>query len=190
MNKILNILTNKKNINTGNYPEFEGLDFKIIDNLPEGEYNVLPVIMEPTYIKQGTGALKILTYAPTIIEGSLGKINVDAYAPVLIRNSTTKIIGHLRANSIIEGVTNNVDITIAPNLELIAENVGHFNGENNYWKGIQKDAPEGNNGSIVFKNGATNLNFEYDKSTKTTNITETQKNTRKSLIDKMYELFK
>jgi len=190
MSKSLNTLNDQKHVDTGNYPQFKDLDFKVIDNLPEGEYNVLPVIMEPTYIKQGTGALKILTYAPTIIEGSSGKININAYAPVLIRNSTTTIEGYLRADSVIEGITTKVTITVAPNLELIAENVGHFNGENNYWKGIQKDAPEGNNGSILFKNGATNLNFNYDKSTKNTNVTEIQKNTRKGLIAKIYNLFK
>jgi hypothetical protein len=189
MNNILTNLLNDKNIDTGDYPNFKDLDFKIIENLPEGEYNVLPVIMEPTYIKQGTGALKIITYAPTIIEGSSGKININAYAQVLIRNSTTAIEGYLRSDSIIEGIANKVDIKASPNLELIAENVGHYNNENNYWKGIHIDAPYKNNGSILFKNGATNLNFKYDLTIKETDTQISESNNTKGFIQKVYDLF-
>jgi hypothetical protein len=159
MKNILNTILNDKEVDTGNYPFFEDVDFKVVDNLPEGEYH----IKEPTYIKQSTGAINIFAFAPTIIENSLGKLTIHSYAPILIRNPKT-IEGYLRSNAVIEGMATKVDITAASNLELVAENVGEYNGENNHWRGIHKDAPEGNSGSIIFTNGSAKLNFGYDSS--------------------------
>jgi hypothetical protein len=154
-----------RRVDTGDYEDFKGLNFRIIDNLPLGKYMEF-VIEEPTFIRQSTGDIKVTSHAPTVIEGCTGKIIIDGYAPMLIRGSTGGMDSHLRDNSAIEGNTNYIDIKAAPHLELIGDHVSYFNGKYNRWGPVHLNAPEGNKGFILFKGGANRLNFEYDSKLK------------------------
>jgi hypothetical protein len=148
-------------VNTGDYQDFKGLRFRIVDNLPPGKYVEFETD-EPTYIKQSTGPIKVTAKAPTIIEGCTGKITIEGYAPILVRGSRGGMDAHLRENSAIEGTTNYVNIKAAPHLELIADRVSYFNGRYNRWEPVHLNAPEGNSGFILFKGRASSLNFAYD----------------------------
>ncbi len=81
---------------------------------------------------------------------------------MVIEGSTGGMGACLRETSIIKGVTNYINIKAAPYLELIADEVRDVNGRDNYWKPVHFNALNGNEGVILFKGGATSLNFEYD----------------------------
>ncbi|HLC52639.1 MAG TPA: hypothetical protein VJI98_05330 [Candidatus Nanoarchaeia archaeon] len=176
----------ERTVDTGDYQEFRGLRFKIIDRLPPGEYLEFTTD-EPTFIKQSTGAIKVTAKAPTIIEGGTGKITIDGYAPMIVRGSTGGMDAHLRDNSAIEGTANYVNIKAAPHLELIADSVRDFNGKDNQWELVHLNAPEGNRGVILFKGGASSLNFEYDNQA---GLYLPKDTTPKSLVQRARELLK
>ncbi len=176
----------ERKINTGDYQDFKGLKFKIIDNLPPGQY-VEFTTHEPTYIKQSTGAIKVTAKAPTIIEGCTGKIIIDSYAPMLIRGSTGEMKAYLRENTSMEGNTGDINIRAAPYLELIANEVSHFNGKYNRWGPVHLNAPEGNRGFILFKGSSGHLNFEYDTQAKLYLSKDTNSNRLVQIVRKLLE---
>ncbi len=148
-------------VDRSDYSDFKGLRFKIIKDLLPGQYREF-VTEEPTCIEQSTGAIKVTARAPTIILGGTGKITIDGYAPLLVDGSTGGVDAYLRETTAIKGVTDFVNIVATPDLELIAEGVMCFQGSYHWVDSVHFDAPHGNRGKILFKGGASRLNFKYE----------------------------
>jgi len=147
-------------VDTRGYQDFRGLRFKIINDLPPGQYVELTTY-EPTYIDQCTGAIKVTAHAPTIINGCTGEITIDSYAPMLVRGSTRKMQAHLRQNTAIEPGSGEIYIRAAPHLEFVAEFVERFNGWS-YNMPVRIKAPKGKIGAILVKGSPGSLYFGYD----------------------------
>lgn len=157
-------LSTKEEFSNQCYRNFKGIDFKVIDNLPAGEFMNFE-INEPTYIKQSTGNIHIKAYAPTIINGCTGMILVNSYAPLLIKGSTQDIYVCLRANTIIELSTGDTNIKAAPYLELVGNNIPCFNQKYNNWGSVKVKSNKQKKGTIMIdgSSGTSGLNFEHSK---------------------------
>ncbi len=150
----------EQTVDTGDYQDFKGLKFKVIKDLPPGQYLEF-VTEEPTYIEQSTGDITVIARAPTMIKGGTGRIIIDGYAPLLVRGSTAGMDAYLRENTAIEGVCGVVNIIAAHDLELIAEKVMYFMGEYHEFGSVHLNPLCGNRGKILFKGGANRYNFKY-----------------------------
>jgi len=152
-------------VNTGNYEDFQGLSFEIIEL---SSRDVKLRTTSPTYIRQSSGPLELEARAPTIVEGSSGELYLDAYAAILIRGGAGNIYGKLRENTAIEGGSGDLTLIVAPHLNgMVQPGSGNVNDDHdNSRTVIHFNAPDEAKGIVLLKGCSGNINFSYDSQLK------------------------